>query len=80
MDKKFAIVLDSIDVGQLLDGLTTRAEAWHKTADFMESGFSGDDSFICEECADAEEAERIAKHFEAIAARIQRQVGEQGGW
>jgi hypothetical protein len=47
MGNKFTIVLDSIDLGQLLDGLTTRAEAWRKTAEFVESGYSADDSFIC---------------------------------
>jgi hypothetical protein len=80
MGNKFTIVLDSIDLGQLLDGLTTRAEAWRKTAEFVESGYSADDSFICEECTDAEEATKIAEHFKAIAKSIERQVGEQGGW
>ena len=47
---------------------------------FMESGYSSDDSFICEECTDADEATQIAKHFAAIAASIEQQVAEQGGW
>jgi hypothetical protein len=80
MGKKFTIVLDSIDVGQLLDGLKSRAESWRKTGDFIESGYSSDDSFICEECSDAEEATNIAKHFAAIAVSVERQVAEQGGW
>lgn len=80
MGKKFTIVLDSIDVGQLLDGLESRAESWRKTADFMESGYSRDDSFICEECSDPEEARKISKHFEAVAAAIEKQIAEQGGW
>ncbi len=80
MGKKFTIELDSVDVGQLLDGLESRAESWRKTADFMESGYSGDDSFICEECTDAVEATHVAKHFAAIAASIEQQVAQQGGW
>ncbi len=45
----------------------------------MESGYSGDDSFICEECNEANEAKRIAKHFEAISDSIENQIGEQRG-
>ena len=80
MSKKFTIVLDSVDVGQMLDGIEARAESWRKTVDFMESGYSSDDSFICEECTDADEGTQIAKHFAAIAASIDQQVAEQGGW
>jgi hypothetical protein len=80
MGKKFTIKLDSVDVGQLLDGLTSRAESWQKTADFLQTGYSADDSFICEECTDPDEATSIANHFATIAKSIERQVNEQGGW
>jgi hypothetical protein len=80
MGKKFRIELDGIDVGQIVDGITSRAESWQKTADFLETGYSFDDSFVCEECSDADEATKIAAHFSSIAACIQRQVTEQGGW
>jgi hypothetical protein len=46
----------------------------------LETGYSFDDSFVCEECSDADEATKIAAHFSSIAACIQRQVTEQGGW
>lgn len=46
----------------------------------MESGYNRDDSFICEECSDAEEARKISKHFAAVAAAIEKQIAEQGGW
>jgi hypothetical protein len=80
MGKQLTLTLDSLDVGQLLDGLRSRAESWRKTADYMESGYSPDDSFVCEECTDADEANAIAKHYEKIVASIERQVDEQGGW
>jgi hypothetical protein len=80
MSRRLTITLDSLDLGQLLDGLETRAESWRKTADFMESGYAADDSFICEECADAGEATAIAKHYERIVSIIEKQVAEQGGW
>ena len=34
---------------------------------------------VCEECSDANEAKKIAKHFEAIADSIKNQIGEQRG-
>ena len=80
MGKQITITLDSLDVGQLLDGLRSRAESWRKTAEFIESGYVADDAFICEECSDSDEADHIAQHYEKIADSIDRQVGEQGGW
>lgn len=80
MSKKLTINLESLDVGQLLDGLRSRAESWRKTAEYMESGYTNDDSFVCEECTDADEATAITKHYEKIVASIERQVKEQGGW
>ena len=80
MGKQFRITLDSLDVGQLLDGLRLRAESWRKTAEFLASGYVADDAFICEECSDPNEAVHIAQHYEKIAASIERQVVEQGDW
>lgn len=77
--KKLQLTLSDDDVGQLLDGLRIRAEAWTKTADYMESGFHADDAFICEECNDSNEARRIAQHYERIITEIERQVETQGG-
>lgn len=80
MGKQLQIRLDSLDLGQLLDGLRARAEAWQKTADFMESGYIADDSFIIEECSDAKEAAAIARHYSKMISQIARQVNQQGGW
>jgi hypothetical protein len=80
MGKQIRISLDSLDVGQLLDGLRERAESWQKTAEFLESGYVADDSFICEECSDANEATQIAEHYQSLAVSIEWQVDEQGGW
>jgi len=78
--KKFSLTLASNDVGQLLDGLRLRAEAWSKTTDYLESGFNPDDAFICEECSDPREARQIAQHYERIIAEIEQQIKVQGGW
>ena len=80
MGKQIRIILDSLDVGQLLDGLRTRAESWQKTSEFLESGYIADDSFVCEECSDADEASQIAEHYRRLVVSIERQVDEQGGW
>jgi hypothetical protein len=80
MGKQIQIILDSLDIGQLLDGLRARAESWQMTAEFLESGYVADDAFMCEECSDPEEASKIAKHFHEIASSIERQVDEHGGW
>lgn len=76
--RKLQIILSSNDLGQLLDGLRVRCEAWAKTADYLESGFNLDDAFICEECRDAREARRLAQHYERIIAQIEHQVIQQG--
>lgn len=78
--KKFLLTLDANDLGQLLDGLRLRAEAWTKTTGCLESGCNPDDTFICEECSDPREARQIAQHYERIIAEIERQIEGQGGW
>lgn len=76
MSKTYVLRLDDTDVGQLLDGLEARAEAWEKTADYHRTGESPSD-FIVEECNDAHEADGIANHYRSIIAKIQRQQEEQ---
>lgn len=78
--KLLQFTLNAYDVGQLLDGLRIRVRAWSKTADYLESSFPADDSFLCEECRDAHEARRIAQHYERIIAHIEDQIERQGGW
>jgi hypothetical protein len=80
MGKQFSIVLNSLDLGQLLDGLQQRADSWRKTAEYLESGQTTTDAFICEECSDADEAIQIAEHYEKIITSIEKQITEQGGW
>ena len=76
MRQTYRIELDDLDLGQLLDGLETRAEAWEKTADYHRTGESPPD-FIIEECNDADEASKIAAHYRSIIAKIKRQREEQ---
>jgi hypothetical protein len=76
MSKTFHIALDSLDLGQLLDGLEVRADAWEKTAEYHRTGKLPDD-FVVEECNDANEASRIAGHYRSIIAKIQKQQEAQ---
>ena len=80
MGKQFKIEIESIDLGQILDGLRSRQESWKNTAVYLRDGFFPDDAFVCEECDNADEAERIADHYKRIITSHQRQVDTQGGW
>jgi hypothetical protein len=76
----FTILLSGQDLGQLLDGLRARAEAWAQTGEYLETGYTADDSFVCEECSDPTEAKSIAAHYQRIITQIEQQVRKQGGW
>ena len=76
MSKNYRIELDALDLGQLLDGLEARAEAWKKTANYHRMGVSPPD-FIVEECNDADEADNIAGHYRSIIAKVRKQQEEQ---
>ena len=78
MQKSYTIELDDLDLGQLLDGLDIRAEAWEKTAQYLRTGaLPDDDFFIVEECSKPEEADDIAEHYRSIADKIRRQMEAQ---
>ena len=80
MSKHFNLMLASLDVGQLLDGLRSRETSWRNTATFLREDYFPDDSFVAEDCSGSEEAEAIADHFSRIISSIEQQVAEQGGW
>ena len=61
-----------LHLGQLIDGLEARADAWRLTAVYLETG-EAPDGFVTEECSDAEEARQIAERYQ----RIIRTVVEQ---
>jgi hypothetical protein len=67
--------LDSNDIGQIIDGLQSRAESWRQTAAYLESGHAARDDFIAEECSDAHEANAIANHYERIVRELEIQLG-----
>jgi hypothetical protein len=72
----YHIYLEETDLGQMLDGLECRADAWEKTAHYHRTGESPPD-FIVEECNDAEEASNIAAHYRLILSKIEHQMEAQ---
>jgi hypothetical protein len=80
MGTTFHLTIDGFDLGQILDGLRCRQESWANTAIFLRDDYFADDSFVCEECSDADEAQRIADHYQRIIRAIERQIEEHGGW
>lgn len=77
IDKEYIIRLNGFDLGQLLDGLEVRARAWRDTANHLETGEASSPDFIAEECNDAEEARKLAAHYERIIALVVEQQTQQ---
>lgn len=75
-DKEYVIRLSGLDLGQLIDGLEARATAWRLTATYLETG-DAPDGFVIEECHDAEEARRIAEHYQCIIDQLVMQKAVQ---
>ncbi len=73
---EYVIRLNGLDLGQLIDGLEARADAWRLTAVYLETG-KAPDGFVIEECEDAEEARRIAEHYDRILDTITQQQAQQ---
>lgn len=76
MRKTYRNEMNGLDLGQLLDELEARAEAWEKTADYHRTGESPVD-FIVEEAKGADEASQIAAHYRSIIAQIHEQMEAQ---
>lgn len=77
MGKKVLLTLDSLDVGQILDGLRSRKESWANTAIFLRGDYFPDEVFLCEECSDPDEAQRIANCYQRIILGIEQQIAAQ---
>ncbi|MEK7953360.1 hypothetical protein [Luteolibacter soli] len=72
---KVPLLLDSLMVGQILDALQVRREAWEKTSAWFR-GVLDDPYFVIEECSDAEEADQIAAYYVEIEAELRKQLDQ----
>ena len=79
MGKEFHFKLDSVDLGQVLDGLRCREQSWARSAIYLHDEYFPDDSFVCEECSDANEAQSHPQMYQWIITTIEGQIAEQGG-
>jgi hypothetical protein len=70
---KVSLLLDSMMVGQILDALEVRREAWEKTAAYFR-GELKDPYFSIEECTDAEEADQIVAYYLEIEGELGAQL------
>jgi hypothetical protein len=78
MDKIYTIRLAEHDLGQAIEGLEMRAEAWEKTADYLRTEkMPKDEFFIVEECSNPDEADSIAAHYRSILEKIRSQMESQ---
>ena len=78
MRKTYCIELDSNDLGQLLEGLDMRADAWEKTEAYLLGvKFREEEFFMPEECHQPEEANAIAAHYRSIIEQITVQMEAQ---
>lgn len=76
MSRTFTLTLERVDVMQILDALTDRAEAWEKTEAVLNGEFESEDIFVPEECDDASEAAEIAQHFRDIISTLETQINQ----
>ena len=78
MAKKYCIELEGRDLGQLLDGLESRAESWERTAQHLRTETMPDgEFFLVEKCSKPEEADDIAAHYRSIITTIREQMEAQ---
>jgi hypothetical protein len=73
--KLVPLLLDEHDLGQAIDGISIRAEAYERTAAYLEGEEEDDplDPFIIEEVNNSSEARGIAEHYRRIEAELRRQ-------
>lgn len=74
MDKEITLKLPDNMVGQILDGLRERTKVWRDTEQYMEEGYTNDESCFIEECSSANEARSIAEYYEEIIGAIGKQL------
>jgi hypothetical protein len=76
MKKIYRIELDDFDLGQVIDGLEIRAQAWEATAHYHRTGESPEGVSV-EGCRDVEEAATLAGRYRRILEKISAQRERQ---
>ena len=76
MTAEITLKLDSLQVGQILDALRNRRDAWQYTAKYLLAGYEEQDRLI-EECSHAQEAQAIAHLYSSIIKHVEKQFYPQ---
>jgi len=76
MGKEFHFTLEGFDIGQILDGLRCRQESWANTAIYLRDDYFPNESFLCEECSDSDEAPAFARGYGAAGRRSRIIISE----
>ena len=71
MKKKIEISLEKIDWGQIIDGLTCRAEQYEQMADYYSGGQAKGDVLLVR---DGDEARGLADWYREIISKIHAQI------
>ena len=77
MERRYTIELSESEIGQLIDGLCVRRDAWQGTFQYLDKGELPSPDFIIEEVDNAEEAETLMLAYEDLIETIQEQVSRQ---
>lgn len=77
MQRKLCVYLDEDELGQIIDGLTARQEAWSKTAKFFREGLKCDELFLIEDCNDEREAVWLAGRYASLIRLLEQQRDTQ---
>jgi hypothetical protein len=72
---EFNLKLSCDDIGQIIDAICVRRDAWRYTQRYLEDGYEEQDRII-EECKDPDEACKIVGHYDDILKNIKSQYQE----
>jgi len=74
MNDNVKLKLPGLAIGQILDALYLRMEAWEYTEEYLNTG-QVHEPYCVEECSSAYEARRIADYYKGIIQSIEKQAG-----
>ena len=80
-DNMITLTLSHNHVGQILDGLRVREQAYRDTARYLEYGITPGPgaTFVMEEVSDAEEARNLADFYREIIEAVEPQMRTANG-
>jgi hypothetical protein len=74
MNDNVKLKLPGLAIGQILDALYLRMEAWEYTEEYLNT-VQVHEPYCVEECSSAYEARRIADYYKEIIQSIEKQAG-----